>query len=376
MVYYAAAKNKPDNVTEISRIFRTANIIASQPISMQTLNDEALRAIDRQNIKASAYIQIQEHLKALKISSYSELIWPLPGETYKSFRKGVQELCRLGSSTIIVYAHLLLPNTPLYKKQEELGLVVTKINDELGEAEVVTQTATVSRQEFDQGMWYFYSALLLHNIRASYYLARYLDLQGIVSYEEFFLEFVDFCRDIKGCPIVDFIRKSIATMDFWDSFNYGKLTHHALHENRAAFENLIQDFLSSRPYYSNEGTRFLVEVDRVLRPYIYTNTPVALGGSPFQFLEVSPAGSCAFYLRVPDRFEQLFIEMVGPLEMGPERGRLYRVDYAQFQHPYMKSRGLEHNAAYCQGMLIRVDTMVPKCASVGHLGEAPAFQFN
>lgn len=375
MVYYAAAKNKPDNVTEINRIFRSANIITSQPISMQTLDDEALRAIDRQNIKASAYMQIQEHLKVLKISSYSELIWPLPGETLKSFRTGIQQLCRMGSSTIVVYAHLLLPNTPLYKRREELSLVVTKIEDEVGEAEVVTQTARVSRQEFDQGMLYFYSALLLHNIRGSYFLATYLDRRGIVSYEEFFLEFVEFCREITGCPIVDFVRKSIATMDFWDSFNYGKLTHQSLHENRMAFEKLVYDFLSSRRYYHDETVRFLSEVDRVFCPYIYTTTPVDLGERPFEFLSVSSAGSRVLHISVPERFEELFVDIVAPLESGPERAGSYSVDHARFQYPYMKSRGLEHNAAYCQGMLIRVDTMVPKCMSLSGVDEAPTFQF-
>jgi hypothetical protein len=270
----------------------------------------------------------------------------------------------MGSSTVVVYPHLLLANTPLYKRREELGLIVEKVEDGFSEAEIVTQTASVSRTDFNQGMLYFYSAFLLHNMRASRFLAAYLDRQGIVSYQEFFLDFVEFWGKAKDCPVVGFIQDSIATMDFYDVFNYGKLIHYSLHEHRPAFDRLLHDFISSRPYYSDETVRFFSEVDRVLRPFVYCDTPVTPGSEAFEFLQVTRSATRAFNLRVPARFNDLFVKAVAPLESKPESDGLYSVDHAQFQYPYMKSRGLEHNAGYCYGMMIRVDSMVPKCVSL------------
>src|SRR5207247_658298 len=81
MVYFSAAKNSPDRVSEITEIFQDAGIMAAQPVSLQTVDDHALKEVDRQNIKRSAYLKVQDNLNDLSISSYTELIWPLPGET-------------------------------------------------------------------------------------------------------------------------------------------------------------------------------------------------------------------------------------------------------------------------------------------------------
>lgn len=362
MVYYAAAKNKPDNVTEVNRIFREAEIITSQPISLQTLDEETLRLIERQNIKASAFMQVQDRLNILKISSYTELIWPLPGETIDSFRAGIAQLCRMGSTTIVVYPHLLLANTPMYKRREELGLVVSSVDDGFGEAEVVTSTSSVSHEQFKMGFCYFYSAFLLHNIRGLHKVAAYLSREGIVAYETLFSQFADFWFTVNGCPVVDFIKESLRTSGFYDVFNYGKLIHYALHEHRASFDALVYSFISSHPAFQDENVRFLYEIDQILMPYVYTSTPVKLPPTSFEFIHVTQAGTHAWELTVPERFQELFLKAVPSARGTAEsQGAIYRVNHSRFQYPYMKSHGLEHNAGYCHGMMIRIDSIVPTC---------------
>jgi radical SAM superfamily enzyme YgiQ (UPF0313 family) len=373
MVYYAAAKNKPDNVTEVNRIFRTADIITSQPISLQTLDEETLHLIERQNIKASAFMQIQDRLTALKISSYTELIWPLPGETVDSFRSGIAQLCRMGSTTIVVYPHLLLANTPMEKRKEELGLTVSKVNDGYGEAEVVTATSKVSHDGFDAGIRYFYSVFLLHNIRGLHKVAAYLDRNGITSYEAFFVQFVDFWSNVKNSAIVDFIEESIRTSGFYDVFNYGKLIHYSLHENRASFDELVHAFITSHPSFKDENVRFLYEIDRILKPYVYSSTPVQLSSMFFEFVQAVPSGAHTYEITFPERFHELFLKAVpsaGGKAGGADCG--YRVDHMRFQYPYMKSHGLEHNAGYCHGMMIRIDSIVPTCEVLAQASMASA----
>lgn len=365
MVYYAAAKNKPDNVTEVNRIFRQSGIITSQPISLQTMDDETLRLIDRQNIKASAFMQVQERLNSLKISSYTELIWPLPGETLHSFSTGIAQLCRMGNSTVVVYPHQLLANTPMYKRREEFGLVTVSTDDGVGEAETVVSTSKVSHEEFDRGMKFFYSTFLLHNVRALRAVAAYLDLSGSGAYEKLFSDFVEFWPGVQDNPIVDFVEEALRTASYHDVFHYGRFMHSSLHEDRASFDRLVYEFISSHPCFSDPNVRFLYEVDRLMKPYVYSSTPVNPGPMPFEFLKFSKSGTHALLVTIPEEFRGLFVKTVLPsgAENDPAVGQ-YRIDHEQHQYPYMKSRGFEHNAGYCHGMMIRVDSMVPTCTAI------------
>ena len=193
-------------------------------------------------------------------------------------------------------------------------------------------------------------------------MAAYLDQQGILSYEMLFSEFVDFWATTNGSSIVEFIENSIRTFSFYDVFNYGKLIHYSLHEHRPGFDKLVHDFISSRACFGDENVRFLYELDRVLKPYVYSSTTVKLDAFPFEFLQVMPSGAHAFEIRVPERFQQLLATVV-PSSCGENdaQNNGFRINHERFQYPYMKSHGLEHNAGYCHGMMIRIDSIVPSC---------------
>jgi radical SAM superfamily enzyme YgiQ (UPF0313 family) len=118
----AAAKNRPERVAEITQILVEGGLVTSQPISLQTVNQDALQLIERDNIREDKYTQLQQTLSEKNISSFIELIWPLPGETLATFKSGIARLCRLGADTLTVYPQLLLHNTALFEARETLGL--------------------------------------------------------------------------------------------------------------------------------------------------------------------------------------------------------------------------------------------------------------
>src|SRR5215469_920546 len=113
-----------------------------------------------------AFEAVQQDLRAKSISSFIELIWPLPGETLASFQRGVGTLCESDAQTVIAYPHLLLHNTPLYHRREELGLVTRPAADGISEARIVIWTQQVDEDEFAEGMRYFYAVHALHNTRS------------------------------------------------------------------------------------------------------------------------------------------------------------------------------------------------------------------
>src|SRR5262249_19229724 len=133
----AAAKNRPERVVEITEILVRGGLVTSQPISLQTVNTDALQLIDRQNIRETTYTDLQRTLNEKGISSFIELIWPLPGETLESFKAGVGRLCRLHADTLTIYPQLLLHNTEIYRRREAYGIEVSRAPDPCAEADVV-----------------------------------------------------------------------------------------------------------------------------------------------------------------------------------------------------------------------------------------------
>jgi tRNA A37 methylthiotransferase MiaB len=362
MLLYSGAKNSPERVTEINQILRAADIITSQPISLQSLDQNALRAVDRQNIKTTAYVQVQEQLTSLGISSYTELIWPLPGETLPSFEAGIGKLCRMGTTTIIVYPHLLLVNTPMHNRQKELGLSVETLENGVGKAEVVVATNQVGRPDCFEGMRYFYSMFLLHNLRGLCLLSGYLDRTGRMNHELLFRKFADFCRSTKDCEICRFVNSSIESLAFVDQFNYGKLIHLCLHQERDSFERLIAKFVEQCGFLENKAARLLYELDRLLLPYVYSSTPLSLDPAAFRIIAPSVAGARSLSISIPPLMEDLCAKSLAEHRIANSiTGGKLTINHARAQHPYMKSQSAEHNAGYCHGLLIRTDTMMPTC---------------
>jgi hypothetical protein len=58
----------------------------------------------------------------------------------------------------------------------------------------------------------------------------------------------------------------------------------------------------------------------------------------------------------------------------PDRRRRLRVDHVgRLKMPYPRHRGLDHNAAYCQGMMNRLRDIAPKWSTIGRDGSIEVF---
>lgn len=357
-LYFSSAKNSPDRVFEIVKMCQSADMLVAQPVSLQTLSDNALQMIQRQNIKHSSYLKLQLQLDELKIRSVTELIWPLPGETLESFKTGVDEVCRSGNSTVLVYPHLLLPNTPLDKRRTEFKLDTIPSLDGIGEAELVVGTNMVSREEFEEGFRYYYAVHLLHNAYGLRSVLEFVDRNGIATYKEVFTDFAEFTRTT-DCPVFDYITESCKGQIGLEFVPNGKIVHYALYEHRQQFIEALHQFISSRSYWSDERVRFLYELDRLRLPYIYRSAAVPVSQS--EFLTDVSCHNSAYDFTVPERFTELF-HWGAPdgLKLSEARAYRHRIDHAQAQYPYMKTQGINHNAAYCQEV-IRNGGALPTC---------------
>jgi radical SAM superfamily enzyme YgiQ (UPF0313 family) len=99
-------KNSKARVIEATKLLGSA---LSVTMSVQSMNDDVLKNIKRDNIRLEDYHAITEELAREKRSRAAEVIAPLPGETLESFFKGVAAL--LDTKVRRVHCHTL---TPIY----------------------------------------------------------------------------------------------------------------------------------------------------------------------------------------------------------------------------------------------------------------------
>ncbi len=364
LVYFSSSKNKPKAVTQIVSILTDAGLIAAQPVSMQTIEPASLKIIDRQNIKLDAFEQLQADLHSRGVSSFIELIWPLPGETLESFRRGIGTLCEKDAHSIIAYGNLLLHNSPLHTNRERLGLRTRPANDEVAEAEIVVQTEQVTEPEFAEGMRFAYAVQALQNTRALRAVARYLNQAGIRGYADLFTDFTRYWGSRPaGDPIVGYVERSVADAGYYDINNYGLFLHELLHASRAAFGEQLFEFVRQQPWWSDPHARALFEIDLVNRPYLYSNTPLDQLRYPFEEISLLQVGRRSYLVEVPRRWHPA-LEASVALEHGLAGSSRFEVSHRRMQFPFKASHGLDHNGSYGFGVIQRPANMMPLWRSI------------
>jgi radical SAM superfamily enzyme YgiQ (UPF0313 family) len=358
-VYFCGSKNTPDRVTEITRIFHKAGMISTQSVSLQTMNPETLIRVNRDNIRTSAYTQIQQSLNQEGIPSFVEMIWPLPGETLSSFQEGLAKLCEIGADCIIVYPLLLMNNVELADKQSEYGLVTVPDPDPNSEAEIVVQTSEVSTETYREGQRYVYSVISLYILRGLWHLGRYLNAHGILSYTQLFRSFVEFLRQSPTNPLTVFCEESIRKLENTTFSNTGALVHLILHSHREAFDELLEKFAKSQDFWLDSLARFFFEMDLIHRPYIYNNTPITAKRHRFEHLRVTGVTANGYVVDIPTEYLKYLRDHPGyPRGEGAAVNR-FEVNHRRSQLPFMRSKSLHEHFMYCQDMSQRMTTVLP-----------------
>ncbi|MFI7533757.1 radical SAM protein [Streptosporangium sp. NPDC049376] len=357
MIAIQAAKNRPDRVTEITEILVEGGLLTSQPVSLQTLSPQTLEIVQRANIKESTYVELQLKLHEKQISSYTELIWPLPGETLKSFQAGIAKVCRTGADAVVAYPQLLLRNTPMYGTREALGIETVRVDDPVAEADVVVATKWVTREDFQAGAWFYYAVISLYNARAAFHVARELDRSGVCSYEDFLVRAADHYRRRTDTEICAFFAESVRGLGNYDLNNIGKVLHMVLHSHRAEMDTLLGDFLGEQGWLADPRLRAVFELDLVARPYVYREA-VSAPAVPLSQVRIVDRDRYRLVVDLPEAAVGALAE-AGFVEGATDPGR-YVVDHrGRRKMPYPRHRSLEHNAAYCQAMMNRLRDILP-----------------
>lgn len=107
-------KNRTEFVKKICMRFNEYGLDKAQTLSFQTLSPDALEIIGRKNIPLEHFRELMNEYNKCGISTSSELILGLPGETRESFVNGICDLLEYGQHKAIqVYTCDLLPNSEM-----------------------------------------------------------------------------------------------------------------------------------------------------------------------------------------------------------------------------------------------------------------------
>ncbi|HEX3791898.1 MAG TPA: hypothetical protein VHW44_28820 [Pseudonocardiaceae bacterium] len=354
----AAAKNRPDRMAMITETLVQGGLVTSQTISLQSMDSNTLDMVQRSNIRLSAYTTLQTTLREKNINSNIEMIWPLPGETLDSFRRGIAELCRLRADVIVVYPQLLLHNTPIYQQRDALGVQTARVPSEIAEADVVTSTNWVPVADYEDGVWFAYAMHALYNVRGLYYLVNYLDRHDLATFAEVFANAAQYFKSRPDAAITQYLADSVKNLGNYDFRDSGMVALMVLHANRAELDDLLAGFVRTQPWWSDENAQAAFELDLLARPYIYAE-PMRTPDYEFTHVRSERLDDDHLAMTLPRAVGELLVELETIEHDGPAPREVLLAQANERKIPYLEQLGLDANAMYCQGMFLCLRDYLP-----------------
>ncbi len=174
------AKNQVKYLRKIIQIMADVEILTEGKVSLQTMDETTLKVVDRSNIKLDKYNELSTEFRRARLPLAVEIMIGLPGATAKAFRKDLQE-CTDRDIRVMLNTTTLLPNSPMNEPgyRQEHGIVALP-------GEVLKQTATYTRQEWDEMADLKVAYYLLDSYCLLRYVARYVRRETGMGEVEFY----------------------------------------------------------------------------------------------------------------------------------------------------------------------------------------------
>lgn len=206
-------KNRTDFVKKICMRFNKYSLDKAQTLSFQSLSPAVLENIGRKNISLEHFRELMNEYSRLGISTSSELILGLPGETKESFTKGICDLLEYGQHKAIqVYTCDLLPNSEMGSHEfvEKFGIKTVRTpfsqahcnpNEKHEIQEYNTTVIRTDSLSVDDWIYCVVFACLIqafHNIGFFRTIAVYLRNEFNVSYYDIYSKIASFSQNPKN----------------------------------------------------------------------------------------------------------------------------------------------------------------------------------
>lgn len=204
-------KNATERAYETQKILSDAGLNKGVALSIQSLSQEALANIRRDNISLETYLELQRRFTRDRVETYSDIILGLPGETYNSFVDGINLLLESGQHNRIQFNNCaILPNaemaSPEYIKKYNISTVETdivnihghkaRLDDDVEERqELIISTYSMDREDWRRCRAFAWMSALLHFDKVLQIPMIVIHDMCGVSYVDLFRAFMDVDRE-------------------------------------------------------------------------------------------------------------------------------------------------------------------------------------
>lgn len=195
-------KNSTEKIFHIAKVLNDADMLSGISLSMQSLDPATLKAVKRDNIKLDVFEKLMHRYNEARISTYTEIILALPGETYDSFADGIEVLFDRGQhSQVVIYNCTVMPNAemghPAYLKKH--GIKTSEIpiftshasprtaDDPIVEYEsVIVETNTMNNGDWRRTYRFAWCVQCFHTLGLLQSVAIFLRNRHQVGYRDFY----------------------------------------------------------------------------------------------------------------------------------------------------------------------------------------------
>ncbi len=206
------AKNSNKTVFEIGAMLEKSRMNKGITLSFQSMSDEVLKNIGRQNISIDYYSELMNMYNEAGISTYTELILGLPGETYESLTDGIDKLLKLGQhNSIYIHNCEWLPcsimGRPEYTDYYRIKTSHIPLNqphredddsDDVPEySDIVTSTYSMTGEDWKKMNLISFTVQAFHHMGLLQFFALYLNHEGICSYKDFYVSALSYFNENK-----------------------------------------------------------------------------------------------------------------------------------------------------------------------------------
>ena len=157
-------KNVKERAFGVQKLLSDSGLGKGVTLSMQSLNEDTLKFIKRDNISLDSYADLQNRFREEKVMTYSDLILGLPGETLMSWKKGIEKLIVSGQHNRIQFNNLsILPNAEMgaveYQQLYGFEKVMTQIINVHGSKKILEddvqelQELVIATKHMDKKDW-------------------------------------------------------------------------------------------------------------------------------------------------------------------------------------------------------------------------------
>jgi len=174
----STGKNNAKIILKNTSILKQGSLLLRS--SMQSLNEEALKAVKRENINLDTYREIQEDAAERGLDSIADMMLGFPGETLESHKGGILSLLDSGTTEFAQYQTIILKGTRFEQKEyleehkiEALSRPIPECCNEysiLGEnikviemEEIIIKTSTMTFQEYLEARKFNLIIMIFHN---------------------------------------------------------------------------------------------------------------------------------------------------------------------------------------------------------------------